>query len=234
MSRSRDFSLAKIRRKLLLRWAAQRRSFEALAKTFGRFTHELFRLRESEVSVSRDDRRRMPARLSYINPVFWVVQSFMLMIRYVQSRQYGNMLRGVPAVGGLCFPIVLSLWFAPSFDQELQQTGNRLARAQDAEDLTLADFYARKMCALVPDESAAWMRLAVVRDLQGKPAEAERIAIEKGVQRGYVPAAEWLADRRFAAVVGNSEPDPALEKELVDGLKWIIEKRSEDVRANFM
>ncbi|MGV2336197.1 MAG UNVERIFIED_CONTAM: tetratricopeptide repeat protein [Planctomycetaceae bacterium] len=234
MSRSRDFSIAKLRKNLLLRWATQRRRFEAFAKSFGRFTHELFKLRESEVSVSRDDRRRMPARLSYINPVFWVVQSVMLMIRYVQSRQYGNMLRGVPALGGLCFPVVLSLWFAPSFDQELQQTSNRLSRALDADDLTLADFHARKMCALVPDDSSAWMRLAVVRDLQGKPADAERIAIEKGVQRGYVPAAEWLADRRFAAVVGNSEADATLEKELVDGLKWIIERRPEDVRANFM
>ena len=83
MSRSRDFSIAKLRRNLLLRWATQRRRFEAFAKSFGRFTHELFKLRESEVSVSRDDRRRMPARLSYINPIFWVVQSVMLMIRYV-------------------------------------------------------------------------------------------------------------------------------------------------------
>jgi tetratricopeptide (TPR) repeat protein len=234
MSRSRDFSIAKLRKNLLLRWATQRRRFEALAKSFGRFTHALFKLRESEASVSRDDRRRLPARLSYINPVFWVVQSVMLMIRYVQSRQYGNMLRGVPALGGLCFPVVLSLWFAPSFDQELQQTSNRLSRALDADDLKLADFHARKMCALVPDDSSAWMRLAVVRDLQGKPAEAERIAIEKGVQRGYVPAAEWLADRRFAAVVGKLEADATLEKELVDGLKWIIERRPEDVRANFM
>ncbi|MFM7058111.1 MAG: hypothetical protein ACKO2P_14425, partial [Planctomycetota bacterium] len=234
MSRSQLLSIPKLRRKLLLRWAVHRRRLEAFGKAFGKVTRSIFHLRESEVVVSRDDRRRMPTRLSYINPIFWILQSAMLVIRYVQSREYGNALRGIPALAGFLFPVTLSLWIAPSFDAELQQANSRLSRAQAAEDLTLADFYARKVCALIPDESAAWMRLAVVRDLQGKPAEAEQLAIDKGVKRGYVPAAEWLADRRFAAVVGNPDPDPQLETELVEGLKWIIERRDQDVRANFM
>ncbi len=234
MSRTHEQSMPKLRRKLLLRWAKQKRTLLVFGKALGRATRRVFRLRESEVKVSNDDRRRMPARLSYLNPIFWITQSAMLVIRYVQSRKYRSVIRGVPALSGFLFPAVLSLWIAPSFDEELQQATSRLSRAQTAEDLALADFYARKVCAMIPDESAAWMRLAVVRDLQGKPAEAERLAIEKGVKRGYVPAAEWLADRRFAAVVGNPDPDPQLEKELVEGLKWIIARRDQDVRANFM
>lgn len=234
MSSKREFSIPKLRRNLLLRWAIYKRRLEALGKSLGRISRSIFKLRESEVAISRDDRRRMPARLSYINPVFWIVQSALLIIRYVQSREYGNVIRGLPAVSGFVFPVVLSLWIAPSFDTELQQAYSRLSRAQAAEDLTVADFFARKVCAMLPDESAAWMRLAVVRDLQGKSAEAEQLAIDKGVKRGYVPAAEWLADRRFAAVVGNPSPDPQLEKELVEGLKWIVARRDADVRANFM
>jgi tetratricopeptide (TPR) repeat protein len=234
MSSKREFSIPKLRRQLLLRWATYKRRLEALGKSLGRISRSIFKLRESEVAISRDDRRRMPARLSYINPVFWIVQSALLIIRYVQSREYGNVIRGLPAVSGFVFPVVLSLWIAPSFDTELQQAYSRLSRAQAAEDLTVADFFARKVCAMLPDESAAWMRLAVVRDLQGKSAEAEQLAIDKGVKRGYVPAAEWLADRRFAAVVGNPSPDPQLEKELVEGLKWIVARRDADVRANFM
>lgn len=234
MSRTRAFSLPKLRKTLLLRWAIHKRRLEALSKSFSRITRTIFQPRESEVAVSRDDRRRMPSGLNYINPVFWIVQAFTSVVRYVQSRTYGSIIRGLPAVSGFIFPVALSLWIAPSFDSELQQAYSRLSRAQTAEDLALADFYARKVCAMLPDESAAWMRLAVVRDLQGKSAEAEQLAIDKGVKRGYVPAAEWLADRRFAAVVGNPNPDPQLEQELVEGLKWIIARRDADVRANFM
>lgn len=234
MSRSRGFSLPKLRRKLLVRWSANKRSIEAFSKSCSRIIRSMFRLRDSEVTLSRDDRRRMPARLSYINPIFWIVQCFTVLVRYVQSRRYSNMFRGLPAFAGFVFPVVLTLWIAPGFDEELQQASSRFSRAQADQNLPVADFYARKICAMLPDESAAWMRLALIRDQQGKSAEAEQLAIEKGVKRDYLPAAEWLADRRFAAVVGNAEPDPQLEKELVDGLKWIIARRAEDVRANFM
>lgn len=234
MSRKREFSIREVRRKLLLRLAVHKRRLAAVSKSLGRISRSALKLRDSEVAISREDKRRLPARLSYINPIFWIVQAFRFIVRYVQSRKYGNVIRGLPAVSGFIFPVALSLWLAPSFDSELQQAYSRLSRAQAAEDLALADFFARKVCAMLPDESAAWMRLAVVRDLQGKSAEAEQLAIDKGVKRGYVPAAEWLADRRFAAVVGNPNPDPQLEKELVDGLKWIIDRRLEAVRANFM
>jgi len=234
MSRKRDFSIRNSRRKLRVRWAVYKRRLAALSKSLSRISRSIFKLHESEVAISREDKRRLPARLSFINPIFWIVQSARFVIRYVQSRKYGNVIRSLPAASGFIFPVALSLWIAPSFDTELQQSYNRLSRAQAAENLTDAEFFARKVCAMLPDESAAWMRLAVVRDLQGKSAEAEQLAIEKGVKRGYVPAAEWLADRRFAAVVGNPNPDPQLEKELVDGLKWIIARRESDVRANFM
>jgi tetratricopeptide (TPR) repeat protein len=206
----------------------------AFWKSVHKSINALFKQREGEVFRSASDRRRMPAGLNYINPIFWLIQFAKFVVRYVQSRNYVTTLRGLPAAAGFITPIVLTLWVAPSFDEELSAARNRLSRAEATDELEVADFYARKVCAMIPDEAAAWMQLAVIRDRQGRSAEAEQLAIEKGVERGYVPAAEWLTDRRFAAVVNQPNPDPALEKELVDGLKWIIARREEDIRSNFM
>ena len=233
MSQSKKLIPA-LRRRLRSSFDYQKRSAEKYWKGFNQAVNGLFKQPESDVFRSRDDKRRMPAKLNYINPVFWLIQSALLVVRYVQSRHYSNVFRSLPAVFGFVSPVVLSLWIAPDFDQELQAARNQMSRAETDDNLERADFFARKVCAMLPDESGAWMRLAVIRDRRGLPAEAENIAIEKGVLRGYIPAAEWLANRRFSAVVGNPDPDPAIEKELVDGLKWIISRREDDVRANFM
>jgi tetratricopeptide (TPR) repeat protein len=234
MSRSKKITIPALRRRLQSSFDYQKRQAEKYWKGFNRLVNGLFRQPESDVFHTRDDKRRMPAKVNYVNPIFWLIQSALLVARYVQSRQYSNVFRSMPAILGFVFPVVLSLWIAPDFDQELDTARSQMSRAEAANELDLAEFYARKVCAMLPDESGAWMRLAVIRDRQGRSADAENIAIEKGVSRGYIPAAEWLANRRFSAVVGNPEPDPALEKELVDGLKWIITRREDDVRANFM
>lgn len=235
MSRRKKFSfrIPALRKAFRRWWEPKKRKLEKFSTGFSRSFSALMQVRESSVSLSSEDRRKLPTGLSYINPIFWIVQCSVFFYRYVQTRQAGVAIRAIPAIVGLLLPIALELRLAPG-PQELEAaTRSRLSAAWGQGELERAEFLTRKLASLVPDDAGVQMNRVRVLDRMGRTEEAERLAAELGNRFEYVPAVEWLSEKQFAAIVRNPVKDEAADKTLEVSLAWILQRQPENGLALF-
>jgi len=230
--RKKKFRLPALKKAIAKRWDSNKRKLEKFGKGFQRRFSGLMQLKESSVALNSDDRRKLPAGLSYINPIFWFVQSSVFLFRYLQTRQSGAAIRALPAIVGLLFPVVLEIRLAPGIQEQISQTRAMQVQAAIGKDNDRVEYLLRKLELLTPEDLDVKLARAVLLDQFGRVQEAEKLAADLGNQ-GYVPAVEWLSSKQFTAIVKNPEKVEAADRDLETSLLWILARQSENRDALF-
>lgn len=190
----------------------------------------------SEVPVSAGGivARRRPTAANYLNPVFWVLQAFWFIVRYLTSRNLIAGLQGLPALVGLVTPVVAGFWIVRSTDDRIAYADNRMDYYLANDDLERADFYSRQMCFLAHRDPDVLLSRAQLLDRMGRGEEAVAISIQLAREFDHLPAMEWLSEKELQAISQSGVVDEARDAQLVNWLTWIIRKEPRHLRANFM
>ena len=230
--RKKKFRLPALKKAIAKRWDSNKRKLEKFGKGFQRRFSGLMQLKESSVALSSDDRRKLPSRFSYINPIFWIVQSSVFLYRYLQTRQSGAAIRALPAIVGLLFPVVLEIRLAPDNEQQISQARSNHVQAVLGQNYVRAEFLLKKLELLTPEDLDVKLARALLLDQLGRTQEAEKIAADLGNQ-GHVPAVEWLSIKQFESIVKKSEKVEAADKALESSLLWILARQGQNRDALF-
>ena len=235
MSRRRKkFSIPAVKKWFTATTEYYQRKYAKTWANWRRWTRELLRLRDSNQSLAAEDRRKLPAGLSYINPIFWIMQSGAFLFRFLQTRQFLHFLAGLPAVFGVFSPLMLEIWLVPTEQQLVARARSAFRANAQAEDYATADFYLRKLAALQPEEPDHRLQQAAVQSKLGNEQQARSVALRLMRESGYMPAAEWLSERQFADFAAEAIPSDESWKSLEQILEWILNRQPDHIRALYM
>jgi hypothetical protein len=110
--------------------------------------------------------------LSYVNPLFWIVQFGTFVFRFLQTRQAGNFLFGIPSVLGLALPVAVNLFYSPGLEEQVSRARTMVNRTVAEEDLELAEFYSRQLTVLLPDSPDVGLARAEILERMERRDEA--------------------------------------------------------------
>lgn len=235
MSRRRKkFSIPAVRKWLSATAGYYQRKYTKSLTNWRRWFRELLRLRDSQQSVGAEDRRKLPAALSYINPIFWVLQSGAFVLRFLQTRQFLDFLAGLPALAGVLSPLMMEIWVVPTEQQQVARARAACRACTQAENYEQADFFLRQLAALQPGEPDHLLQQCLVQSALGHSEKARRVALSLMQDRGYMPGAEWLADQYFKEFAAQAIPSEESWDVLERVLDWILARQPDHIRASFM
>lgn len=235
MSRRRKkFSIPALKKWLSTTFGYYQRKLGKSWAGWKRWFREVLRIRESSQSLSGSDQRKLPAGLSYINPIFWAIQSFAFLLRFLQTRQFLHFLTGLPAVLGVFSPVLLELWLVPTEQQLLLRARAAFRIQLQAKEYQRAEFFLRQLAVLQPEEPDHVLQKAVLLAEQGEEDRAWQTATAVMRQSGYLKAGEWLAERRFRRFAAEKLPDDQSWEGLDATLQWILSRNPEHSRSLFM
>jgi Flp pilus assembly protein TadD len=190
--------------------------------------------RESTVVVSGDVERRRATPASLMNPFYWISQVANWIVRWVVSRQPEALAQGLPAIIGLVSPLVLVNWLTPTAEQLITGARSRRDYFVEQRDFEKADFFARQMCALVPDDPDVLLGRARLLYEKGDTETALLLASRIESERQDLNAVLWLAERDMQSLTVLSPENADLERRLMARVLFLIEKNPHHVQANFM
>lgn len=181
--------------------------------------------------------RDWPSFIQCLNPFYWIGWLWLFMLRYFESRHFTSLLQGVPAIVGIITLLLMPFWKIP-VSQQIAQTRNRMLYLKDQEKLEGADFFARKLCFLAPENPEPLFHRVLILDQMGKSSEATQIAVELGNSRRHIPAVEWLCQQQFAKLQlqssGAFSNQPEMRSWVLNNLNFILEYQPENHKANLM
>jgi|GEM_PF-1394483 len=232
--RKKKLSIPALKKWLSATTGYYQRKFEKSWTGWRRWLRELLRIRESNLSLSGRDQRKLPAAVSYLNPIFWAIQSGAFLLRFLQTRQFLHFLTGLPAVLGILSPVLLELWMVPTEQQLLVRARAAFRTTVQAKDYLRAEFFLRQLTVLQPEDPEHVLQKAVLLAEQGDELRAWQTAGALMNDSGYLPAGEWLAERRFRSFAAGEIPDDDDWDGLDKTLQWILGRQPENARALFM
>ncbi|MFN6311520.1 MAG: tetratricopeptide repeat protein [Planctomyces sp.] len=232
--RRRKFSIPAVRKWFRSTTGYYQRKISKWATEKKRSWRETFRVRDSQVAVGGSDRRKLPTGLSYVNPLFWIVQFGTFVFRFLQTRQAGNFLFGIPSVLGLALPVAVNLFYSPGLEEQVSRARTMVNRTVAEENLELAEFYSRQLSVLLPDSPDVGLARAEILERMERRDEARKLAADVAFQREYLPAAMWLARNLFDDFFETAFPDAATEQSLENVLTWILQRERDNPDACYI
>lgn len=232
--RRRKFSIPAVRKWIRSTNGYYQRRISKWVTDKKRSLRETFRVRDSQVSVGGSDRRKLPGAVSYINPLFWIVQFGTFVYRFLQTRQAGNFLFGLPSVLGLALPVVVTVMYSPGFEERVSRARSLMNRTVADENFELAEFYSRQLSVLLPESPDVGLARAELLNRMERRDEARKLAADVAFQREYAPAAMWLAANLFEDFFETSFPDADTERSLENVLNWILQRERDNPEACYI
>lgn len=172
-------------------WKFFRREYNAFTRALSSFGRKFTKVRETSVAARGLAGRRRPTMVNYVNPLFWVMQTFWFVVRYLTSRDLITALQGAPAVIGLIIPVVAGYWLHRSVDDRTAHARERLNFYAERGRLDDAEFYSRQMCFLDPSNPEVLLNRAKLLDAMDRSDEAKMTAITLAKEFDYTPALKW-------------------------------------------
>lgn len=218
-----------------------KRSFASIAKKWQNARRSLLgglrRLtdfKEQTISLPDGAERKQPNSGSLVNPLYWLVQGFKFVGRYLTSRSALAAVQGMPALLGIVAPLVFGIWLTPSESKLLDRARSKRDFLISQDQHEEADFYARWMCTLRPGEPQPLLDRARLLHAMNREDEAKAIALQLSSDKKFVPALEWLCDLDLQTLKDATIPDDAKMQQLTARLLFIIAKKPSSVQAQFM
>ncbi|MFM7168356.1 MAG: tetratricopeptide repeat protein [Planctomycetaceae bacterium] len=153
--------------------------------------------------------------VSLINPLFWIKEFWVFLVRYLYSRNAVAVLLATPAVLGTALPGLVVYRWAPSPETLLNRARNGYSVAAQASDFETEDFYLRKLSSLEENPVALQLLMCGSYDRRGEPEKARSLAEEGYVKLQSLECLAWACRSYFAAFLklpdaqaldpGNSE-----------------------------
>lgn len=205
-------------RKLKKSWENLRRSVK-----------EFFAVREGEQTVGGEDNRHLPTVMSCLNPFFSVGQFFGFLLRFAQTRSPGVILAGLPALLGLCTPIIGELWWFPSEQTVISREQTQLLSLLEQGQHEDAEFVSRRLLQLTENEPGVVVsHLEILVALDREP-EAYALAYRQQTARPLL----WAVRREIAAL-SSAEGDRTQKlTEVLRSLKYVLEIAPQNAEAQF-
>ena len=232
--RRRKFSIPAVRKWFSSTTGYYQRRISRWLTDKKRSLRETFRVRDSQVAVGGSDRRKLPTGLSYINPLFWIVQFGTFIFRFLQTREAGNFLFGMPSVLGLALPVAVTVLYSPSVEEQVSRARSMVNRTVSDQSFELAEFYSRQLSVLLPESPDVGLARAEILNRMERREEARKLAADVAFQREYMPAALWLARNLFEDFFATTFPDAATEQSLENVLKWILQRERDNSEACYI
>ena len=189
---------------------------------------------EQPLVVGGSVTRRRPNYANFVNPLFWINEAFWFVARYLKSRNLVAGIQGAPAVLGMVAPLMAAFWFSSSANDQTIYATARMNYHVNRGQLDEADFYARKLCFLAPDNPDVLLARAQLLGQMDREDEAQAIALQLASERESVAAVEWLSEKELQDIRSSDDVDPERDRQLERWLTWIINRDPEHFRANFM
>ena len=212
----------------------QWKNIQSTTKWIRTTTGALAKVKEEPLSSGDSGNRRRLSAANYINPLFWVMQSFGFIARYFTSRQVVSAIQGMPAVLGLLAPLVCNIWLTPNTPQQIANSRGRMQYFAERREFENADFFARKLCFLSPGDSSTLLARAKLLKSMDRTDDAKTIAAELGNRYGYIPAVEWLSEMDLEAISQSATISPTDDSALLNNLTFILQRQPQHLRANMM
>ena len=112
-------------------------------------------LKEEPVVTGRSSQRNRLKFSNYFNPIFWLMQFFWFVARYLTSREPIAGLQGLPALVGIVAPLLAGTWLTPSVEERVSYARSRMSFFAEREEFDKADFFSKQLCALTPGDPAS-------------------------------------------------------------------------------
>jgi tetratricopeptide (TPR) repeat protein len=189
---------------------------------------------EEDVVISRSVIRQAATKGNYFNPLFWIVESTRFVLRYLTTRKFIPVIQGLPAILGLASPLFIGLWLTPSHEAMVKRARGQRELYIERQNYETADFFARKLCFLSPDNPVPSLDRATLLEYMDREDEAMAIAIQLADQQNYMAANEWICTRELQEIRKLPSPDDLREKRLVARLLRILETDEDNEDAHFM
>ena len=208
--------------------------FQKASKTSNAAIASLAKLKEETVTTRGTVVRKRLKTSNYFNPIFWVLQSFWFVARYLTSRAPVAGLQGLPALAGMVAPLLAGIWLTPSVDQKAGYARERMSFYAEHEQFEKADFFARQLCTLTANSPSDLLARAVLLDKMDRTDEAIAIAAQLGNTDKYLPAVEWMTEKELKAISDSGSVDEQRDQQLLTGLRWILQIQPDHLKANLM
>lgn len=119
--------------------------------------------------------------VSLINPLFWIKEFWVFLIRYLYSRNAVTVLLATPALLGIVLPGLVVYRWAPDSATLLNRARNGYSQAAQANDFVTEDFYLKKLGSLEENPVALQLLTCASYERRGDTIKARNLA-----EQGYV------------------------------------------------
>lgn len=181
---------------------------------------------------------RRPLKLrNYINPIFWLQQSFEFFLRFSLSRPVWGLIAGIPAMAGLLIPALIFYRYAPAVGDQIDRCRSQYLQTLASGNTDAARFYLQKWSLLAPQYNDPQLLFAELELQLGDTPAAMAILVElakQGDLRAALRICRLDYDRVTKAIIEGQPRDAALESSLVQRLELLRKEQTANVDALMM
>jgi tetratricopeptide (TPR) repeat protein len=211
-----------------------RADLQKALKTTNAAAASLTKLKEEPVITGGSAARKRLKTSNYFNPIFWFLQAFWFVARYLTSRKPVAGLQGFPAFAGIVTPLLAGIWLTPSLQEQAAYARGRMSLHAERSEFDEADFFARQLCFLNPEDPGTLLARAVLLDQMDRESDARSIAVQLGNDQKYLPAIEWLSEKDLKFITDSPTVDEQRDQQLLAGLTWLLQLQPDHLKANYM
>ena len=194
----------------------------------------LANVKEGRVATG-DTAARNPLKASnYLNPVFWIVQSFGWLFRYFASRPPIAGVQGLPALACVLALIFCGTLLTPSLADRVTSARGSMLRHTENSEFEKADFFSRQLCFMAPNDPSLLFARAELLYKMDRKNDALTTMAQLANDRKYLPAMEWLCEKDLEFLKSSPIPDEQRELQLILGLTSILDNQPDNLKANSM
>ena len=135
---------------------------------------------------------------SLINPLFWIKEFWVFLIRYLYSRNAVAVLLAFPAMLGSALPGLVVYRWAPSAEALLNRARNGYSLAAQSNDFETEDFYLRKLGSLEENSVALQLLTCGSYERRGESEKARNLAEQGYVNLQSLECLAWACRSYFA------------------------------------
>lgn len=144
---------------------------------------------------------------SLINPLFWIKEFWVFLIRYLYSRNAVAVLLSTPAMLGAIIPGLVVYRWAPGQDTLLNRARNGYSLAAQAGDFSSEDFYLQKLGTLEENSVALQLLKCSSYERRGETVKARNLAEQGYVELQSLECLAWACRSYFGGFLKLSDAE---------------------------
>lgn len=170
---------------------------------------------------------------NFLNPFFWVSNSFYFMLRYLFSRRPIDVVLSLPGLAGMTGMFFVLYAYTPTEADLVERCRTRIQAFGSGQQFEQAVWYAKLWQSIQPFEPIAFVAESDLLRQEGKSQQARAILEQLFSRTQYEPALLRLCRDDLQLAAAGQLPAEA-ERNLAERLAWLDDRLVKDSEVQFL